>query len=309
MSIGNYVWWDVNRDGLQGDKEDPVADVKVNLYDEAGDLVESTKTNKDGFYSFVDLKAGKKYTVEFVKPEGSSFTTVDAGDDAKDSDAAVDTGKVLITAPRDGNNSADTPDDPTIDAGLVKLNLVLVKKLEGAETVAPGDTVTFTLTPSNEGPVDALAGWSVTDVLPKGLTLVSITGEGYECKNDTVTCVAKDVLKAGETGKPVTVKATVALTDSGELHNVAYVEPSDKEIAETNPLGPKPSTGTNTDETKTDNDSQAKVKVVKPAVPVPPSPNLAKTGSELPIFGGVAAAVMILAGAAVLVARRRSAAE
>ena len=81
----------------------------------------STTTDENGFYSFVDLLAGATYTIEFVKPAETVFTTPLAGGTATDSNADVVTGKVTFAAPADGFNSATTPDDPKIDAGLIEL--------------------------------------------------------------------------------------------------------------------------------------------------------------------------------------------
>jgi uncharacterized repeat protein (TIGR01451 family) len=90
--------------------------------------------------------------------------------------------------------------------------------------------VTFTLTPRNDGPSDVLAGWTVADQLPTGLTLVSMTGEGYTCVDGT----ASDVLAAGEDG-PITVIAKVGAGVTGTLLNVAVVAPSTTDVPERNP--------------------------------------------------------------------------
>ncbi len=76
VSVGDYVWFDANRDGQQGDKtsEPPVEGVTVNLYDAQGNLVKTTTTDANGFYSFTDLAASTEYTIEFVKPDGTTFT-------------------------------------------------------------------------------------------------------------------------------------------------------------------------------------------------------------------------------------------
>jgi uncharacterized repeat protein (TIGR01451 family) len=119
-----------------------------------------------------------------VKPDGTAFTTQNTGEgDAVDSDADVTTGRVSITAPASGSNRTEPgeADDPTIDAGLVSYDLTITKERLGDEKVLSGATVTFTLTPRNDGPSDVLAGWTVADQLPTGLTLVSMTGEGYTC--------------------------------------------------------------------------------------------------------------------------------
>ncbi|MBK6954496.1 MAG: carboxypeptidase regulatory-like domain-containing protein [Actinomycetales bacterium] len=276
VSVGDYVWYDVDRDGVQDEGEAPVPGVTVNLYDEDGELLATATTDENGFYSFTDLWAGATYTIEFVKPAGTSFTSMGAGeDDTVDSNADVVSGAYTFQAPADGSNSAITPDDPTIDAGLVKYNLNLVKKLVGPRVVNPGDTVTFTLTPHNDGPVNALAGWSVTEVMPEGLTLVSMSGQGYTCTGNV--CVASGVLPAGEFGPVVTVTATVTHTYLGLSRNVAYVDRAPGDGDETIPLGPVPAPGTDTDLTATDNDDAAAVIIVPK-----PTPTTTPTGTVTP---------------------------
>ena len=290
VSVGDYVWMDVDRDGQQDKGEAPVEGVTVNLYDASGNLVKTTTTDANGFYSFTDLLAGAEYTIEFVKPDGTNFTGQNIGADGTDSDADFGTGKVTFTAPATGNNSATQPDDPTIDAGLVLFNLILDKKLVSSPRVQVGDNVTFTLTPHNEGPANALAGWSVTEVLPEGLELVSMTGDGYTCEG--VTCTAADILAAGADGPVITVVAKVVA--AGQQHNVAYVSPHKDDVPETNPLGPPPPPGTDTDGTDTDNDSQAEV-----------GGWLAHTGLELGLLAGTGLGLVGIGGVLMLGRRRR----
>jgi serine-aspartate repeat-containing protein C/D/E len=58
VSVGDYVWWDNDRDGVQGEDEPPVAGVTVNLRDVEGALLRSTETDEDGYYAFDDLVPG-----------------------------------------------------------------------------------------------------------------------------------------------------------------------------------------------------------------------------------------------------------
>jgi uncharacterized repeat protein (TIGR01451 family)/LPXTG-motif cell wall-anchored protein len=293
VSVGDYVWYDVNRDGIQDEGEAPVPGVTVNLYDdETGELLATAVTDENGFYSFTDLWAGATYTVEFVKPAGTSFTSMDSGtDDGGDSDADIATGMVTFVAPEDGLNSAETPDDPTIDAGLVKFNLTLTKVLSTTGVIYPGDTVTFTLTPHNDGPVDALAGWSVTEVVPAGLTFVSMTGEGYTCTG--TTCVADGILAAGADGSPITVTMTAGTSVSSR--NVAFVDKAPTDGPETNPLV-TPTTDTDTTTSETDNDSEAAIIV---------SPRLPNTGSDVTPILALALGLMAAGGLLLAATRRR----
>ena len=270
VSVGDYVWYDTNRDGLQTSGEKPVKDVTVNLYDADNKLVDTTKTDDSGHYWFTNLVSGNQYTIGFVKPDGTVFTTPDAGNDVSnsattdltDSDAPAN-GKVTFVAEASGANlgGADKADNPGIDAGLLSYNLVLDKSLDTTGTVRIGDDVTYTLSPSNEGPVNALAGWSVTDVLPAGLTLKSMSGTGYTCDLATATCTSSSPLGVGK-GQPITVVATVGAGTSGSLKNVAYVAPiASDTVSETNPLSTPPTVATDTRTSPTDNDAQAAVTV------------------------------------------------
>lgn len=109
--IGDYVWEDLNANGIQEAGETGIAGVTVNLYDSGGNFVKTTTTDPSGLYSFTNLIPGDYY-VEFVKPNGYSFGPQDRGDNALDSDANLDTGQTEVTTLSAGEN------DLTWDAGL-----------------------------------------------------------------------------------------------------------------------------------------------------------------------------------------------
>lgn len=110
--IGDFVWADRNRDGLQDPDEPGVADVKVTLKDGAGGTVGTTTTDDKGKYGFEKLKDGT-YQVCFAVPAGFTATRRDAGGDDRDSDA--DPGG--CTAPRTVGRPSH--EDFAVDLGLV----------------------------------------------------------------------------------------------------------------------------------------------------------------------------------------------
>ncbi len=98
--ISDYVWFDVNADGIQQDTELGAGNTTVELYsvgtdaaDPADDvLVTSTTTSPAGIYSFPAVDPGTYY-VKFIPDAAYRITTRDAGnDDTKDSDADPVTG-------------------------------------------------------------------------------------------------------------------------------------------------------------------------------------------------------------------------
>jgi large repetitive protein len=125
-SIGDYVWKDTNKNGLQDATEIGVKGVTVELYktdvngNVTGGAIKTKVTDATGKYSFDSLASGN-YKVRFVTssfPTDCSLTTPNAGtDDAKDSDASPDGFSPMI--PIDAKGSGIAKDNPTVDAGLV----------------------------------------------------------------------------------------------------------------------------------------------------------------------------------------------
>lgn len=323
VSLGDYVWWDANRDGVQQKDEKPVTGMTVTLEDANGKTVKTTKTDAKGYFAFTDLTPGAQYTVVFHKPANSAFTNDNAGgDDATDSDAPAN-GRVPVTAPTKGNNQSDPgkADLPTIDAGLVQINLTLSKKLITNAPYTTATQVSYLLVPHNDGPSAAMAGWSVTDVPQPELKLLSISGEGYSCKG--LTCTSSERLAPGANGKPivVTFQLPAAANTPVTYRNVAYVSPVGGDAPETNPLV-IPTIHTNTTTSTTDNDAQASLTLTNHGevipLPTPPAPKpndpgrrpapLPNTGADLPL-GALVGAFMALVGGTLLVvqgARRRA---
>ncbi|NBK48420.1 Cna B-type domain-containing protein, partial [Staphylococcus delphini] len=84
FNLGDKVWEDLNKDGIQNSNEPGIANVKVTLTKEDGSTVTAT-TDENGNYKFTELPNGK-YTVTFETPEGYEPTTEKVGDHALDSD-------------------------------------------------------------------------------------------------------------------------------------------------------------------------------------------------------------------------------
>jgi len=114
-SLGNFVWNDINRNGIQDTGETGVAGVTVELYTGTGSLAGTTTTISDGTYQFINLMPGEYYLI-FYLPGGYAFSPADqGGNDEMDSDADPGTGRTATTNLISGEN------DLTWDAGMFQL--------------------------------------------------------------------------------------------------------------------------------------------------------------------------------------------
>ena len=162
-SVGDFVWDDLNGDGIQDIGEPGIAGVTVNLYDSAGtSLVATTTTDLTGAYSFVGLSPND-YVLDFdltTNTAGSSFVFTlqdQPADDTLDSDVDPLTGRVAITvAAGVGDSSVDAgayspitisdfvwvdSDGDGIQAGTESgLDGVVVELLDGVGTVISSTT-------------------------------------------------------------------------------------------------------------------------------------------------------------------------
>ncbi|MES2430811.1 MAG: SdrD B-like domain-containing protein [Bacteroidota bacterium] len=85
--IGDYVWNDANKNGLQDADEVGLPGVVVNLKNASNVIVASTITEDNGFYSFSNEVAISNYKLSFLTPVGFTPAVSNVGvDDTKDSD-------------------------------------------------------------------------------------------------------------------------------------------------------------------------------------------------------------------------------
>ncbi|NOX63488.1 MAG: hypothetical protein GXP42_16315, partial [Chloroflexi bacterium] len=118
-SVGDFVWNDLDADGIQEANEPGIDDIQVTLFDSGGAPVATTNTSGGGFYLFDGLTPGDYY-VKFDLPAGAKFSPKDqGGDDAMDSDADETTGQTVLFTLFSGAS------DLTWDAGQYCQNPIL----------------------------------------------------------------------------------------------------------------------------------------------------------------------------------------
>lgn len=110
-SIGDYVWYDLNQDGIQDANEKGISGVTVILKDQTGATIATTTTDILGYYIFNNVPAGT-YSVTFTSPSGYTFSLANNGNGTNDSDANATDGTTPLFTVRGGDVRTD------IDAGL-----------------------------------------------------------------------------------------------------------------------------------------------------------------------------------------------
>ena len=180
-SLGNYVWFDQDGDGVQDGTEPGISGVGVTLTGITGtgqSITLTTSTNGTGFYLFPNLQPGT-YTVSFNTPAQYAPTAANqGGNDELDSDI-----NTLGVAPAEVLTSGEN--NLSIDAGFSQYDLALTKGLSPTTPgpFQPGSTVAFTITVSNEGSIPA-ANVVVEDRVPTGLTITGFDANGSSVINN-----------------------------------------------------------------------------------------------------------------------------
>ena len=129
-SLGDFVWNDLNGDGIQDPGEPGVSGVTVNLKDADNNIIAMTTTDADGLYEFADL-VPSTYSVSIELPVGFVVSPQNqGGDDAVDSDLNADT---LMT---DQVTLAPGENNTTLDMGINEPKICIVAL--GFETNADG---------------------------------------------------------------------------------------------------------------------------------------------------------------------------
>ncbi len=126
-SLGDFVWEDLNGNGVQETSESGFPNVSVALigagrdrtFGTSDDTLATATTNGSGAYGFTNLQPGL-YRVRFTRPDGYAFTLGDApaATDATDSDVPAGVSATATTITIDLESGEN---DLTWDAGLYQL--------------------------------------------------------------------------------------------------------------------------------------------------------------------------------------------
>ena len=200
IEVGNRVWLDSDKDGIQDPSESALSGITVGLYSSGGTLLATAVTDSDGYYFFIDnshplsATVGSEYGVAtaidpntnyeiridttqsrlmnygVATPNGGGDSSNNNLTDLNDSDGVLTDNDAVIafTTGDAGHNNH------TLDFGFViaEYDLALIKELNSTGPFKVGDNVTFDITVMNQG--ERASGiYTVTDNLPAELGFVS----------------------------------------------------------------------------------------------------------------------------------------
>ena len=147
VGMGNYVWIDADKDGIQDPSEKPIKGVVVTLHNPDGTTAknlaggDATATTDANGYYFIDNLAPGSYYAKFTLPAAYQFTTRSSTGSTSTNDSNPDTTTGItpvftIGSSASGDTVADTDSattatfvNPTIDAGVVPKGTVSVGNL------------------------------------------------------------------------------------------------------------------------------------------------------------------------------------
>lgn len=301
-TIGDFVWLDTNKNGVQDSGEQGFGNVTVKLINVAtGAVVATTTTNASGYYLFTDVNpvtdalAPIQYRIDFVLPAGYSVSPRNVGGNATDSDADPSNGRTTTTT-LDPNE-----DDRTWDMGIyvTPIDAKIVKTLDG--TLKTGTVATYFLDVTNNGPIDTVFGLTVTDDLPAGLQYVSATGDGWSCSasGQKVTCTRTTSLAKGATTR-IALQVMVVASGGASITNLASVTT----VSDTEPANNESSTaafiveGTTATSTTTTS--------TPPTTNAPPAGKLPTTGSRVVQVAALLGSVFMILGMISVTSGRRT---
>ena len=215
-SLGDFVWFDLDEDGVQDANEPGIKGVTVTLKDSSGNTVGTTTTDSNGAYSFTNLKPGD-YTVVFSTPSSDwSISPKDQGSDDTDSDADPTTGSTGTV------NLSSGEDDDTIDAGMSIPSSYTISKENTTvdQELTPGDAISFTITIKNTGKT-WLAEIPLKDQYDTTyLTYVNANPSSDDNVDDGLINWA-DVTGSGQLAPNATISIVVNFTAKASTENLA----------------------------------------------------------------------------------------
>jgi hypothetical protein len=135
INVGNFIWHDLDADGVQDSGEYGLTGIQVQLWNSAkNDLIDIATTNSNGIYS-LQAPAPGNYRIRVLLPAGASFAPKNANDGNPSPDL------------RDSDINPSGTDFGFTDIYVFPSNLISITTIDAGLLSVPA-TPTFTSTPT-----------------------------------------------------------------------------------------------------------------------------------------------------------------
>ncbi len=178
-----------------------------------------TATAMSGAGWTCDLQALACTRADALAP-GASYASIDVIADVAIDAAASVTNVATVSGGGEVNTANDVASDDT--AITPPSDLVVAAAHVGAFVLGQIGA-SYTVTVSNAGPGVASGPVTLTDTLPPGLILTGLSGAGWTCAPETVSCSRSDGLAAGASFPPIVVTVTVGFDTPPTIANTVVV--------------------------------------------------------------------------------------
>ncbi|MGB1142085.1 MAG: SdrD B-like domain-containing protein, partial [Halioglobus sp.] len=210
-NLGDFVWNDLNGDGVQDGGEPGINGVTVYL-----DL--NGNGTLDGGEPTQSTSAAGAY----------QFTALDPDTYLVNIDPATLPDNVTPTLPVPRTVDLTSASDNTVDFGFASLANLAVTVTDGVTSAVPGNSITYTIVVSNNGPNDD-PSVSLTDTFPASLTATYTSVAAGGATGNTAAGagdLAETLSMPAGSSVTYTVGATIASDATGTLSNTATVTSS-----------------------------------------------------------------------------------
>jgi uncharacterized repeat protein (TIGR01451 family) len=179
--------------------------------------------------------------LQVADPAVAITVTVAAGPDADsgtytnvafvntpDDPACLGEGCVPVCDPQAENNNVDC-----VDTNVVRDAVLTIDKIDDVDNVHPGGTYAYNITVANDGPSSFQPNMTMTDDLPAGLVLVSVTAASpWTClTTDPIVCTYGESLQPNTSTPVITITVQLDSTYLGDsvintAQAIATIDPS-----------------------------------------------------------------------------------
>lgn len=234
IQIGNLVWFDSNKNGLQDAGEAVASNIGLDLMDDQCNILQSTTTDANGNYTFSNLEAGKLYYLAISNSVyNSQYGLVNIGGKtysfavSANNNSNLDNNATTLTSC--GNavmTSQYSRTNHSLDIGLVEVSefdLALMKETVGGFVKLNG-IAEFSITVYNQGAIPA-KNIEITDYIPSGLEFVPAQNSQWTFANGKAKTTIEETLLPGASISR-NIKLKVISSDVTKMINRAEISRS-----------------------------------------------------------------------------------